>query len=356
MEFHQPAINPFQLYTLAEARELVGIAPGDLIRLAGATLINLCVLVPAGKRAHSVDPSSVVTWDGGEHLNREVFHTKPSKEHGVPERKDDVIAVVLNWSQCQQVFDHGVSRQVFFQSAYAIEGGRSSGLPSSPVHLRPVRFPLFTADGQAPADQSKWRFAIYPNSVQFQFFEGHGYAEPDDIIITKDAVYVLGFELSRLPRTIDHSPNDVDVVVDENHHQENSNDFDEFVSPIFDTEGETVNISDNESMIEKLEPGDSCGAGSSSTGIPKNEGRPDLIQEVRGPLVLLTREEVERVIKKGRSWIYERLNKKHPRFDPTFPRPIEINSGLLWIKSEVEDWWQLQIQNGLERSRGARSK
>lgn len=41
----------------------------------------------------------------------------------------------------------------------------------------------------------------------------------------------------------------------------------------------------------------------------------------------------------GRSTIYERINKKSPRYDTSFPRPVKIGGGAVgWIESEVDEW------------------
>lgn len=269
------SITSTRFYTLAEAHKLAGIAPDDMLRLAGAALLNLCVLVPAGKRAYAVDPSSVVTWDHTEHLNRDVFHTKPDRERGIPERNDDVLAVVLDQIQCHQVFDHGVSRQVFFLSAYAIEGGRSSGVPMPPVHLRPVRFPLFSSDGRTLADQSRWRFAIYPHSTQFQFVDGIGYSEPEDLLITADALFILGFELQRLPRAIDLSPIEDDFTNEGVANQECVSDVDEVESPLAEAvAGVSADPHSSVDQFDAISTGDS-----ETTDVDKVQSnvRPELI-------------------------------------------------------------------------------
>lgn len=347
-------VTSTRFYTLAEAHKLAGIAPDDMLRLAGAALLNLCVLVPAGRRAYTVDPSSVVTWDHTEHLNRDVFHTKPDRERGIPERNDDVLAVVLNPIQCNQVLDHGVSRQVFFLTAYALEGGRSSGIPMRPVHLRPVRFPLFSSDGRTQADQSRWRFAIYPHATKFQFADGIGYSEPEDLLITTDALFILGFELHRLPRAIDLSPIEDDFSNDEIVNQEYVSGVDEVESPLAET---VVDLSSNpRSSVDQY---DEILIGDSATTVfdkVQSDVRPELIRDTPDPVTLLTREEVEILIKKGKSWIYERTNRKHPHFDPTFPQSIKIGSNVGWIKSEVDAWWQMQIQKGIEKARGTQPK
>lgn len=41
----------------------------------------------------------------------------------------------------------------------------------------------------------------------------------------------------------------------------------------------------------------------------------------------------------GKSTIYDWLNDKSPRFDPTFPRPIRLGkSSVGWLESELDKW------------------
>lgn len=41
----------------------------------------------------------------------------------------------------------------------------------------------------------------------------------------------------------------------------------------------------------------------------------------------------------SRSTIYDWINKKSPRFDPTFPRPIKLGSNSVgWLKHQVIEW------------------
>lgn len=43
----------------------------------------------------------------------------------------------------------------------------------------------------------------------------------------------------------------------------------------------------------------------------------------------------------SRSWIYDRINPKSPRFDPGFPRPVRVGpSAIGWRESSVDIWIQ----------------
>ncbi|MBM1020185.1 AlpA family phage regulatory protein [Enterobacter sp. A11] len=41
----------------------------------------------------------------------------------------------------------------------------------------------------------------------------------------------------------------------------------------------------------------------------------------------------------GKSTIYDWMNEKSPRYDPTFPRPIRLGkSSVGWLASELDEW------------------
>lgn len=348
MTFLKAAINPFRLYTLADAQELAGIVPEDLIRLAGAALLNLCALVPAGRRAFAIDPASILSWDADVQLEATVRRSTPNMQTGLPDRKDEVVAVVLSWAQCQEVEDYGVSRQSIFFTAYSFYGGRSFGVPAKPMHVRPIRMPLFNADS-SPADQSRWRFAMYPYATAFAFTEGVGYPEPEDLMLTADILWVLGYELARLPKPIELSPLDVDVEFEKS----SSDPSVEITQPSDDQDGSSSDEPTfSEAVVIQPKKHAKSPVKDDLTELdveqPATNPRAAVIREQRGPVVLLPREEVERRINKGKSWIYERINPKHPRFDPAFPQPIRIGGSVGWIEAEIEEWNQVHIR----KSRG----
>lgn len=343
--YERSAVVSTRFYSLTEAASLVGVSVPDLLRLATNNLLALSVLVPAGRRAFAVDPGSLILWDSWALHERFFTRAVPNKEMGMPARKDDVSAFILNWTQCQDIEDFGFSRQSLFLSGYSVTTGRSLGAASDPMRVRPIRMPLYKSDGRTPTDQSQWRFALYPYASKFVFADGAGYPEPEDLLITADSLRVLGRELSRLPKPVDLSPMDVDI---------------EFAERPSAGQGSTarrqsesdVDPEDVETVIEEPVRSPEPVKGRADAESAVEDARPvdvvmakaEFIREERGPIVLLPREEVERRINKGKSWIYERINKKHPNYDPAFPQPIKIGGSVGWIEAEVEAWNQDQIR------------
>jgi prophage regulatory protein len=62
------------------------------------------------------------------------------------------------------------------------------------------------------------------------------------------------------------------------------------------------------------------------------------------PLKIIRRKQLEERIALSRSAIYDKLTPTSPRFDPSFPRPINLGLNAVgWIESEVLDWLQARI-------------
>ncbi|MCB1633832.1 MAG: AlpA family transcriptional regulator [Xanthomonadales bacterium] len=60
---------------------------------------------------------------------------------------------------------------------------------------------------------------------------------------------------------------------------------------------------------------------------------------------IIRRCQLETLVGLKRSTIYDKLNPKSPRYDPTFPKPIRLGGNSVgWVASEVEAWLQQQIQ------------
>lgn len=53
---------------------------------------------------------------------------------------------------------------------------------------------------------------------------------------------------------------------------------------------------------------------------------------------LISRAMLESIISLSRSSIYDRLNPKSKRYDPTFPKPIKFGHSTRWRLSEVSEW------------------
>lgn len=47
----------------------------------------------------------------------------------------------------------------------------------------------------------------------------------------------------------------------------------------------------------------------------------------------------------SRSTIYDKINPKSPRYDPTFPKPIKLGGGAIgWLTHEVDDWLERRVE------------
>ena len=53
----------------------------------------------------------------------------------------------------------------------------------------------------------------------------------------------------------------------------------------------------------------------------------------------LLRDEVLAIVKCSKSQLYNLMERDD------FPRPIKVGSSNRWIRSEVEDWFAVQVQN-----------
>jgi prophage regulatory protein len=70
--------------------------------------------------------------------------------------------------------------------------------------------------------------------------------------------------------------------------------------------------------------------------------------------VIIRRKQLENKIGLGCSAIYDRLNPKSPRYDPTFPKPIELGGGknppIGWLEGEVNDWLFSKIEKSRSKN------
>jgi prophage regulatory protein len=48
--------------------------------------------------------------------------------------------------------------------------------------------------------------------------------------------------------------------------------------------------------------------------------------------------ELLKMVSMGRTTLYEKLDEKSKRYDPTFPRPIKDGSRVMWIEHEIQAW------------------
>ena len=69
-----------------------------------------------------------------------------------------------------------------------------------------------------------------------------------------------------------------------------------------------------------------------------------MTEQIHKALAILRRRQLEARTGLARSTIYDRLNPKSPRYDPTFPRPVKLGGNAIgFIESEVDFWIAQQI-------------
>lgn len=333
MQDDSPLIVSTRLYTLEEARELLGVTPYDLVHLAAAHQIYLCALVPGTCRAYVVDPGSVFSWDARAQAEAFVFRSKPSP-FPVPVRREDVLAVVINSMQCQLVLDYGVAREVFFLSAYSAAGTGGLGSSGALVHARAYGFEK-SGGVITTTVSTRARFVVYPVAADLSFIKDAGYPEPQSLVLTVADIRVLGSELERLP-TASHTPELAGGKAQDTAPKSPSHEEPKPKPVVGDV------------PLASTGP-DAALAGADSTPAREMDGDSTrVIPDDRAPAVLLGLEEVRRRIDKGKSWIYERTQKKHRNYDPTFPQSIRIGGTVSWIEAEIELWLQREV----EKNRG----
>jgi prophage regulatory protein len=60
---------------------------------------------------------------------------------------------------------------------------------------------------------------------------------------------------------------------------------------------------------------------------------------------IVRRRDLEARLGLSRSTIYDKINAKSPRYDPTFPKPIRLGgSAVGWLVHEVNEWLAGQIE------------
>lgn len=71
-----------------------------------------------------------------------------------------------------------------------------------------------------------------------------------------------------------------------------------------------------------------------------------MTEVLQSELRILRRRELEARLKLSRSTIYDRIDPKSKRYDPSFPKPIRLGTGsaIGWIESEVDNYLRQQIE------------
>lgn len=324
IDIDTPPLSLTRFYTLAEAHRDIHILPDDIIRLGAAGLLRLCVLVPPDRLAATIDYRSVDVRDPSVRQEKLMARTKPDQAAMPILQQEGIHALILTPNQCRELDAFGFTRASLFLKGYGISFATGIAGYSDPAEIAPVRAPLFKADGSS-LPQHHSRFAMYPVGQRFEFIEQVGYRSPDELLLTNENIRILGRELDRLPKTLDVTP---EVQARE-------------PSSTGTSHAVTPHTDDPESNAPQApDQAQATAKGRKSRKPPKERavGGPDTI-------ILLERAEVERRTRLSRSVIYDRLNKKSPRHDPAFPRPINIgNRSVGWIEAEVDAWIKEQVE------------
>jgi prophage regulatory protein len=68
------------------------------------------------------------------------------------------------------------------------------------------------------------------------------------------------------------------------------------------------------------------------------------------PLTILRRWQVEERTGFSRSTIYDKINRRSPRYDPTFPKQIQLSKDAVgWIEAEIDAWIASRIRYSRSR-------
>lgn len=63
-------------------------------------------------------------------------------------------------------------------------------------------------------------------------------------------------------------------------------------------------------------------------------------------LTILRRKQVEARTGLSRSTIYEKINPRSPRYDPTFPKQVRLgNDAVGWVEAEINRWIATRIRS-----------
>ncbi|URW82155.1 AlpA family phage regulatory protein [Alcaligenes sp. DN25] len=63
-----------------------------------------------------------------------------------------------------------------------------------------------------------------------------------------------------------------------------------------------------------------------------------------GPKRIVRLKQLSAIIGLGKSTVYDYLDPKSPRHDPTFPKPIKLGASAVgWLEEEINGWLDLRI-------------
>lgn len=279
------------LFSLGEVKERLGLEPELFLHLAARRVIRVCVEVPTGARVFSVDPDST---DLGDSLfaQLEVLNQKaPEKDNRPEPMRWAVRALVVTPEDCEYLRDYISKEAQFFREAIEISDSYGLGGPPIPLLVHPVRLPLFADTSGTLVDQTRNLFGVYPRGTEIRFIEGVGYQTPLDIHLESGELRITGADL--------------EIVLAE--------------------VGDYVSLDLTKEQVQQPD-----------AGVAKSK-RKKIAHE--SSLGFLRLEDVLSELGISESTLYNFYDKKHPSYDPTFPRQVQITGRLVgWHKVEIEQW------------------
>lgn len=68
-------------------------------------------------------------------------------------------------------------------------------------------------------------------------------------------------------------------------------------------------------------------------------------------ILLIDLKKLRELISLSRSSIYDRLDSKSTRYDPTFPKPLKLGRATRWKLDEIEAWIECQANARLKEKK-----
>jgi len=63
------------------------------------------------------------------------------------------------------------------------------------------------------------------------------------------------------------------------------------------------------------------------------------------PITILRRKQVEARTGLSRSTIYEKINSRSPRYDPLFPKQVQLGKDAVgWVEADVQAWLERMVE------------
>ena len=280
-------------YRLAEAAEIAGCKPGDLLHSAVQGRVELLVGVPDGV--------AVRVYDEQANSFREPFLLKP-------------VLLVLSQSQCLKIELQGKTQLSDFSAGYLLEqtGELRKILPSYGL----------------PALHHLW--------VHWRLFDNE---EVCLLTIAADNLFVRHADLVKLmePATKSKVPDHVATKAPRSAKAAGKA-----------IKAEESGSTDHSAAEDSSSSGDQGPEAKEPPAVIVQKSRmeevPPAVAKVVpvGPVILRLKEVMART-GLSRSTIYDRMSVSSPRHDSTFPRQVNLGGAVGWVKAEIDEWVQSRV-------------